>query len=69
MVLTVSSKHPFLDIPASNQTIKDLYKYPQIIQRSTLPDSDYSVVFIPIRYNGKYLTRTRNVTEFVWDSF
>lgn len=43
MVLTVSSKHPFLDIPASKRTIKDLYKYPQIIQRSTLPDSDYSV--------------------------
>ena len=38
MVLTVAANHPFLEIPKSKQSIQDLYKYPQIIQRSTIPE-------------------------------
>jgi DNA-binding transcriptional LysR family regulator len=43
MVLTVAANHPFLDIPKSKQSISDLYKYPQIIQRSTIPEDDYKI--------------------------
>ncbi|MDB4837448.1 LysR family transcriptional regulator [Marinomonas sp.] len=43
MVLTVASNHPFLNIPKSKQCISDLYKYPQIIQRSTLAEDDYKI--------------------------
>ncbi|MGX9417371.1 LysR family transcriptional regulator [Vibrio sp. RC27] len=43
MVLTVSGNHPFLDIPRAKQSIRDLYPYPQIIQRSTIPEDDYGV--------------------------
>ena len=43
MVLTVAANHPFLDIPQAQQSINDLYKYPQIIQRSTIPEDHYNV--------------------------
>jgi DNA-binding transcriptional LysR family regulator len=43
MVLTVAANHPFLTIPKSKQSISDLYKYPQIIQRSTLAEDDYKI--------------------------
>jgi DNA-binding transcriptional LysR family regulator len=43
MVLTVAGNHPFLNIPKSKQSIHDLYPYPQIIQRSTLPEDDYKI--------------------------
>ena len=43
MVLTVAANHPILEIPKSKQSISDLYKYPQIIQRSTIPEEDYKV--------------------------
>ena len=43
MVLTVSSQHPFLSLPKSEQKIEALYKYPQIIQRSTIAEDDYQV--------------------------
>lgn len=43
MVLTVAANHPFLSIAKSKQSISDLYKYPQIIQRSTIVEDDYKV--------------------------
>ena len=43
MVLTVATNHPFLDLPKSEQHISALYQYPQIIQRSTIPEDDYKV--------------------------
>lgn len=43
MVLTVAANHPFLDTSKSSQHIQGLYKYPQIIQRSTIPEDDYKV--------------------------
>jgi len=43
MVLTVAANHPFLNIPKSKQSISDLYKYPQIIQRSTIVEDDYKI--------------------------
>lgn len=43
MVLTVAANHPFLEIAQSKQSIRDLYQYPQIIQRSTLPEKDFQV--------------------------
>lgn len=43
MLLTVSAEHPFLTLPKSQQTFDALYKYPQIIQRSTLQEDDYQV--------------------------
>jgi len=43
MLLTVAANHPFLDLPKSEQRISALYQYPQIIQRSTIPEDDYKV--------------------------
>ena len=43
MALTVAANHPVLNIPKSQQSISDLYKYPQILQRSTIPEDDYKV--------------------------
>lgn len=37
--LVISSTHPFLQLPKNQQTIEKLKNYPQIIQRSTVPDS------------------------------
>lgn len=35
--LSIASHHPFLQLPPSEQTVDNLVKYPQIIQRSTVP--------------------------------
>ena len=43
MLLTLSSQHPFLTLPKSEQKIEALYKYPQIIQRSTIKEENYQV--------------------------
>ncbi|MFK8137958.1 MAG: LysR family transcriptional regulator [Bdellovibrionales bacterium] len=34
----LSDSHPFFELPKSKQTEEELLKYPQIVQRSTLPD-------------------------------
>jgi len=41
--LVISANHPFLTLPRAQQTMDALYHYPQIIQRSTIPDSEYQV--------------------------
>lgn len=38
LLLCVSKDHPFLKLAKKNQIIQGLYKFPQIIQRSTLPE-------------------------------
>lgn len=38
MPLLISANHPFLHISKSEQTLKNLVKYPQILVGSTLPD-------------------------------
>ncbi len=42
-VLSIAANHPFLELPKSEQSFEALYKYPQIIQRSTIPEDDHSV--------------------------
>lgn len=36
--LVVSKEHPFLNLPKDERTLENLNKFPQIIQRSTIPD-------------------------------
>jgi len=43
LVLVISSSHSFLDLPPKQQTKEKLFKYPQIVQRSTVPDDDHKV--------------------------
>jgi DNA-binding transcriptional LysR family regulator len=40
--LVISSTHPFFHLKKSEQTIENLYKYPQIVQRSTIPSKSTS---------------------------
>jgi DNA-binding transcriptional LysR family regulator len=40
--LVISSDHPFLKLKKSEQTIQNLYNYPQIVQRSTIPSKSSS---------------------------
>ena len=40
MIPVMASSHPFLALPRSRQTAEQLYRYPQIVQRSTIPDED-----------------------------
>jgi DNA-binding transcriptional LysR family regulator len=43
LVLVISSTHPFLSLPINEQTKEGLYKYPQIVQRSTIQNEDHKV--------------------------
>ena len=38
LLLVLASDHPFLSLPKADQNFEALYKYPQIITRSTIPD-------------------------------
>ncbi|MEH0862594.1 LysR family transcriptional regulator [Halobacteriovorax sp. DPLXC-1] len=38
MYLVIAKDHPFLDLPKKEQSFASLVQYPQIIQRSTIPD-------------------------------
>ena len=40
MIPVMASAHPFLALPRSRQTAEQLYHYPQVVQRSTIPDDD-----------------------------
>lgn len=43
LVLVIAKDHSFLTLPVEQQTQKNLYKYPQIIQRSTIRDEESHV--------------------------
>ncbi len=43
MYLVVAKDHPFLNLPKKEQSFKSLANYPQIIQRSTIPDDDIKI--------------------------
>ncbi|OIQ20001.1 MAG: hypothetical protein BM556_05805 [Bacteriovorax sp. MedPE-SWde] len=43
LVLVISSDHSFLELPSKKQTKEELYKYPQIVQRSTIQDKDHKI--------------------------
>lgn len=43
LFLVISSDHAFLKLPLAEQTEEELYNYPQIIQRSTIPDVDHNI--------------------------
>ena len=40
MIPVIAGDHPFIRLPSRQQKIEQLFKYPQIVQRSTLPDDD-----------------------------
>ncbi|SME94031.1 LysR family transcriptional regulator [Pseudobacteriovorax antillogorgiicola] len=40
--LVIARQHPFLALPKADQTVDQLLGYPQIVQRSTLPQDDVS---------------------------
>jgi DNA-binding transcriptional LysR family regulator len=40
MIPVMASSHPFLSLPRSRQTPERLYQYPQIVQRSTIPEDE-----------------------------
>lgn len=42
LLLVISTKHPFLNLQKEKQCLEELVKFPQIIQRSTIP-SDFSM--------------------------
>lgn len=50
MPLWISSDHPFLKLAKEEQTSKNLFRYPQVIQRSTLPDDLSKGVFDESRH-------------------
>lgn len=39
--LVISAQHPFLDLSKKEQTFENLLNYPQIVQKSTLPSTDF----------------------------
>lgn len=43
LLLVIAADHPFLQLPLKEQTKAELYKYPQIVQRSTIADEDQKV--------------------------
>lgn len=43
MLLVVAKGHPFLDLPRKEQDFQKLAQYPQIIQRSTIPDENTNI--------------------------
>ncbi|OUR95650.1 hypothetical protein A9Q84_14200 [Halobacteriovorax marinus] len=43
LVLVISSDHSFLELPSKQQTKEELFKYPQIVQRSTIQDEDHKI--------------------------
>lgn len=45
MKLVISSKHKFLKLPRKDQTENRLLEFPQVIQRSTLPDENQYGVY------------------------
>jgi DNA-binding transcriptional LysR family regulator len=45
MMLVIAKDHPFFKKKKSNQCKEDLFQYPQIIQRSTIPDDDQRGVY------------------------
>ncbi len=42
LFMVIAKNHPFTKLPKKDQKIENLYSYPQIIQRSTIPDEDFS---------------------------
>lgn len=45
MKLVISSKHPFLKLDKKDQKLEALFSYPQIVQRSTMPDDEQHGVY------------------------
>lgn len=45
MILVIAATHPFLKLPKKDQTEENLFKYPQVIQRSTIKDDDQRGVY------------------------
>lgn len=45
MMLTIAKDHAFKQLPKKKQTLENLFNYPQVIQRSTLPDDDDKGVY------------------------
>ena len=43
MYLVIAKGHPFLDLPKKEQNFKSLVQFPQIIQRSTIPDDKTNI--------------------------
>jgi DNA-binding transcriptional LysR family regulator len=43
LIQVIASKHDFLKLPKKEQNLQNLYRTPQIIQRSTIPDEDIRI--------------------------
>jgi len=43
LVLVISSNHPFMELSPKKQVKETLFKYPQIVQRSTIQDDDHKI--------------------------
>lgn len=43
LVLVISSDHSFLRLSSKEQTKEELFKHPQIVQRSTIQDEDHKI--------------------------
>ncbi len=41
--LVIGAEHDFLSLPKGSQTEEAIHRYPQIVQRSTIPDDDHQV--------------------------
>lgn len=41
--LVIGANHDFLSLPSDDQTEESIHRYPQIVQRSTIPDEDLQV--------------------------
>lgn len=49
LYLVISNQHPFLKLKQSEQIKERLFNYPQVIQRSTIPDDDLQGVYLNSR--------------------
>lgn len=45
MKLVISSKHPFTKLNRKEQSFEKLFEYPQVVQRSTIPDDEMHGVY------------------------
>ncbi|MFG1501403.1 LysR family transcriptional regulator [Halobacteriovorax sp. XZX-3] len=68
MYLVVAKDHPFLDLPKNQQNFKGLAQFPQIIQRSTIPDDTTNIGVIEDSLKWR-VTDTPSKKEIILNGF
>lgn len=67
LILVIGRDNPFLKLPKSEQTLSELYRYPQIFQRSTVSDKqEYGEINQTFKWK---VTDTNSKKELILNSF